>query len=55
MVHDPGGTAAASFVDNGYRARYDFTETDEYTIRFEGGQYTEYLFAGPSMPEIQPS
>jgi alpha-glucosidase len=46
------GAMAGSFVDNGYRAHYDFTETDEYTIRFEGGQYTEYVFAGPSMPEI---
>jgi alpha-glucosidase len=48
----PSGFLAGSFVDNGYRAHYDFTETDEYTIRFEGGQYTEYLFAGPGMPEI---
>ena len=32
--------------------RYDFTEPDEYAFRFEGGQYTEYVFAGPSMPGI---
>ena len=43
---------AASFVDNGHRAIYDFTASDEYAIHFEGGQYTEYVFAGPDMPEI---
>jgi alpha-glucosidase len=48
----PSGMLAGSFVDNGYRARYDFTETDEYTIRFEGGQYTEYIFAGPQMSDV---
>ena len=26
--------------------------TDEYRIHFAGGQYTEYIFAGPGMPEI---
>ena len=26
---------------------YDFREPDEYRFRFEGGQYTEYVFAGP--------
>ncbi len=39
-----------SFIDNGYRAAYDFGE--ELAIRFEGGQYTEYVFAGPRMPDI---
>ena len=48
----PAGTMAASFVDNGYRATYDFTEDDEYAIGFDGGQYTEYVFAGPDMPAI---
>ena len=46
------GTMAASFVDNGYRGHYDFRADDEYAFRFEGGQYTEYVFAGPSMPAI---
>ena len=46
------GTMAASFVDNGYRGYYDFRSSEEYAFRFEGGQYTEYLFGGPSMPEI---
>ncbi len=48
----PSGAMAGSFVDNGYRGHYDFTSLDEYTIRFEGGQYTEYIFAGPDMPAI---
>lgn len=48
----PSGTMAASFVDNGYRATYDFSAADEYVIRFEGGQYTEYIFAGPDMAGI---
>jgi alpha-glucosidase len=46
------GTMAASFVDNGYRGRYDLTEDEEYAVHFEGGQYTEYLFAGPRMADI---
>jgi alpha-glucosidase len=48
----PGGDMMGSFIDNGYRAGYDFRRPDEYAIRFEGGQYTEYLFAGPRMPDI---
>ena len=48
----PAGAMAASFVDNGYRARYDFSAAEEYAFRFEGGQYTEYIFAGPEMPDI---
>ena len=48
----PAGSMAASFVDNGYRAGYDFTHAEEYRISFAGGQYTEYIFAGPDMPEI---
>lgn len=46
------GTMAASFVDNGHRGHYDFRADEEYAFRFEGGQYTEYVFAGPSMPSI---
>jgi alpha-glucosidase len=48
----PTGTMAASFVDNGYRGHYDFTAPEEYRIYFAGGQYTEYVFAGPDMPDI---
>jgi alpha-glucosidase len=48
----PAGTMAASFVDNGYRGHYDFSDPTEYRIQFSGGQYTEYVFAGPDMPAI---
>ena len=46
------GAMAASFVDNPCRARYDFSAPGEYSIRFDGGQYVEYVFAGPRMPDI---
>jgi alpha-glucosidase len=46
------GAVAASFVDNPCRARYDFSDPGEYSIRFDGGQYVEYVFAGPRMPDI---
>ena len=46
----PRGAMAASFVDNGYRASYEFEPAAEYRIHFTGGQYTEYVFAGPGMP-----
>ena len=48
----PAGSMAASFVDNGYRGAYEFSSTEEYRIVFGGGQYTEYVFAGPDMPAI---
>ena len=48
----PSGATAGSFIDNGYRATYDFTDPDEYAIHFDGGQYTEYVFAGPAMADI---
>ena len=48
----PTGAIAGSFVDNGYRASYDFSPGEEYTVHFDGGQYTEYIFAGPDMPAI---
>lgn len=46
------GAMAGSFIDNASRAHYDLTPEEEVVIRFEGGQWTEYLFAGPGMPEI---
>jgi alpha-glucosidase len=49
---NPVGTMAGSFVDNGYRGSYEFSVPQEYRIQFSGGQYTEYVFAGPGMPEI---
>ena len=46
------GAVAGSFVDNGYRAAYEFSRPEEYRFHFAGGQYTEYIFAGPGMPDI---
>ena len=46
------GRVAASFVDDGYRGHYDFTAPTDYRIAFEGGQYTEYVFAGPELPAV---
>ncbi len=48
----PGGPMSASFVDNGYRSHLDFTKDEEYAVQVEGGQYTEYVFGGPSMAAI---
>lgn len=43
---------AGFFVDNGYRANFEFAERDVYGYQFSGGQYTEYVFAGPAMRDI---
>ena len=43
---------AGSFLDNAYRGSYEFSHKEEYRVHFAGGQYTEYIFAGPRMPEI---
>jgi alpha-glucosidase len=48
----PSGAVAGSFVDNGYRATYELSHAEEYRIHFAGGQYTEYIFAGPGMPQV---
>jgi alpha-glucosidase len=43
---------SGSFIDNPYRAFYDFTADNEILIHFSGGQYTEYVFGGPTMARI---
>jgi alpha-glucosidase len=48
----PAGSMAGSFVDNGYRGSYEFSPAEEYRITFSGGQWTEYVFAGPEMGAI---
>lgn len=48
----PAGTMVGSFVDNGYRGSYEFSHAEQYRITFAGGQYTEYVFAGPDMASI---
>jgi alpha-glucosidase len=47
-----GGAVGASFVDNGYRATYELSRPEEYRLHFSGGQYTEYVFAGPAMADV---
>jgi alpha-glucosidase len=43
---------AGFFVDNGYKANFEFAARDLYRYFFDGGQYTEYVFAGPALPEV---
>jgi alpha-glucosidase len=50
--NDSTSAVMGSFVDNPYRGYYDFTGHSEYQIHFDGGQYTEYIFGGPSMAGI---
>lgn len=54
FYHQQGsaGAMAGSFVDNGYRGTYEFSSPREHRISFDGGQWTEYVFAGPAMPAI---
>lgn len=44
--------AAGFFIDNSYRAHFDFSPRTSYAYHFSGGQYTEYVFAGPGIPAI---
>ncbi|MCE9616122.1 MAG: glycoside hydrolase family 31 protein [Lentisphaerae bacterium] len=46
-----GQPAAGFFIDNGYKGYFDFTRHG-VKIAFFGGQYTEYIFAGPSLAAI---
>src|SRR4029077_16024072 len=43
---------AGFFIYNGYKATFDLEGRTVYSYRFSGGQYTEYVFAGPAMPDI---
>ena len=54
FYHQAGGQAAMAgfFFDNSRRARVEFSDPDEYRLHFQGGQYTEYVFAGPLMRDI---
>jgi len=51
------------FIDNGYLAKFDFRDANHsalgspstgytYSYEFQGGQYTEYVFAGPDAGSI---
>ena len=43
---------AGFFIDNGYKGNFEFEGRETYRYRFSGGQYTEYVFAGPTMKEV---
>ena len=43
---------AGFFFDNPYRATFEFSHLQEYRVHFHGGQYTEFVFAGPAMKDI---
>jgi alpha-glucosidase len=47
-----GAKLAGFFIDNGYKASVDFEKRHAYSFTCSGGQYTEYVFAGPSMSDI---
>jgi alpha-glucosidase len=49
---DSHGRAAGFFIDNLHRAQFDFSHAGETRIRFAGGAYVEYVFAGPNLPTI---
>lgn len=49
---DEQGHAAGFFLDNSYRLHVDFSPAETYGICALGGQYTEYVFAGPQMAAI---
>jgi alpha-glucosidase len=54
FIHVAAETSAAAgfFVDNGYRGFFDFESRSQHQFRFDGGEYTEYVFAGPSIRSI---
>ncbi|MGE9290872.1 MAG: TIM-barrel domain-containing protein, partial [Puniceicoccales bacterium] len=43
---------AGFYFDNSYRSAFEFVAKDRYRVHFSGGQYTEYIMAGPSMARI---
>ena len=47
-----GATMAGFFIDNGYKANIDLERRHVLSYQFFGGQYTEYVFAGPAMRDI---
>jgi alpha-glucosidase len=49
---DSRGRAAGFFVDNVHRGHFEFDHEGETRIHFVGGQYVEYVFAGPSLQSI---
>ena len=54
FYHQADGHAAMAgfFFDNSRRARVEFSAPQQYRLHFSGGQYTEYVFAGPAIRDI---
>ena len=48
----PSLAMSGSFVDNGYRSTFELSGSEEYRFGAAGGQYVEYVFAGPDMAAI---
>ncbi len=44
--------AAGFFFDNGWPAEFDFENEQALFVRFSGGAYSEYVFAGPELASI---
>ncbi|HEX6277847.1 MAG TPA: TIM-barrel domain-containing protein [Polyangiaceae bacterium] len=44
--------AAGFFFDNGWPGEFDFRDGETLFVRFSGGAYTEYVFAGPELSSI---
>ncbi len=54
FYHQPQGQSAMAgfFFDNRWRCNVEFSDPTQYRLHFIGGQYTEYVFAGPQMRDI---
>ena len=54
FYHQPAGQSAMAgfFFDNRWKAGVALSNPNQYLLHFSGGQYTEYVFAGPDMREI---
>jgi alpha-glucosidase len=51
-VSKENSMASASYFDNGYCMHFDMTNDKKYKVMAEGGQLTEYVFAGPEIKDI---
>jgi alpha-glucosidase len=47
-----GAPMAGFYIDNPWRGEFEFPVGATYRFEFLGGQYDEYIFAGPGMPKI---
>jgi len=52
VLSEAGAPVAGFFVDNGYRGHFELSEPESLGFVFLGGQYTEYVFAGPAMSDV---